>query len=149
MSFGFTNFPNGLSPGSQSNFLVRFVLTFDFVKNVSSKGDKFELVSSFPIFLDFQINFKAPVATITFSFSCSEVWSVACQEIKCREVRSVFFEKSKSWVVHSASQWTEKQSVRVHYCFFLFHPLPKAPRGVQILLSETVFSCLISFPYGW
>ena len=32
--------------------------------------------------------------------------------------------------------------------FFLFHPLPKAPRGVQILLSETVFSCLISFPYG-
>ena len=68
MSFGFTNFPNGLSPGSKSNFLVRFVLTFDFVKNVSSKGDKFELVSSFPIFLDFQINFKAPVANILGSF---------------------------------------------------------------------------------
>ena len=46
----------------------------------------------------------------------------------------------------SATQWVEIFSETAF--FFLFHPLPKAPRGVQILLSETVFSCLISFPYG-
>ena len=41
-----------------------------------------------------------------------------------------------------------KVSTQKEHIFLGFHPLPKAPRGVQILLSETVFSCLISFPYG-
>ena len=46
------------------------------------------------------------------------------------------------------SRTGEKSNSHLEKLFFLFHPLPKAPRGVQILLSETVFSCLISFPYG-
>ena len=40
------------------------------------------------------------------------------------------------------------QMNHVEIVFLGFHPLPKAPRGVQILLSETGFSCVISFPYG-
>ena len=39
-------------------------------------------------------------------------------------------------------------SADVERLFLGFHPLPRALRGVQILLSETAFSCLISFPYG-
>ena len=45
----------------------------------------------------------------------------------------------------SLGKWMKPQEK-----FFLgFHPLPKAPRGVQILLSETVFSCLTSFLCCW
>ena len=67
----------------------------------------------------------------------------------------IFFNLSKiEYKLFSAWKWNYFEHLfptiheRVVERYFLgFHPLPKAPRRVQILLSETVFSCVISFPY--